>query len=302
VEVAPLALFAYARPDHLRRAVESLRRNPEALRSDLHVFCDGAKSPQSQPAVDAVRRYVDTIDGFASVTAVHRPSNFGLARSIVSGVGAVLEGRERVIVLEDDLVVSPQFLRYMNEGLELYANDDRVASIHGYTYPVADSLPETFFLRGADCWGWATWRRAWQGFRSDGESLLAELRERGLTREFDLDGAYSFTRMLANQVAGRNDSWAVRWHASCYLADKLTLYPGRSLVHNIGNDSSGTHSKATRLFDVELPQREVAVERIALDPSPQAREAFKRFLSPSLFRKLRGAWHAMGSRLGGGAP
>ncbi len=249
-------------------------------------------APGPAPTSRASSRYASSsaeITGFASVTPVLREKNAGLAKSIIEGVSEVLKTHERVIVIEDDLLLSPHFLRYMNDALRLYADDRQVASIHAYCYPVRDPMPETFFLRGADCWGWATWRRAWSHFRADGAALLRELREQGLTREFDLDGAYPFTRMLADQVAGRNDSWAIRWHASAYLADMLTLYPGRSLVHNIGNDASGTHSKATSYYDVNLAQAQVAMTRIPLEVDRQAREAFVRFLRPSVWGRLRRA-------------
>jgi hypothetical protein len=220
-----------------------------------------------------VRAYVDTIEGFASITRIYRDNNLGLARSIISGVEEVLAGHDSVVVMEDDLIVSPHFLRFMNDGLMLYRDDQHVASIHGYCYPVDEALPETFFLRGADCWGWATWPRAWNHFEPDGSKLLEELRRTGLGCSFDLGGAYSFTRMLHNQVAGKNDSWAIRWHASCFLDNMLTLYPGRSLVNNIGFDSTGTHCSATDAYDQLVTQSPVQVQRIALMESAQASAA-----------------------------
>ena len=285
---SPVVLFAYMRPAHLEQTITSLLRNPEAGATHLHVFCDAAKRPEHQKQVDAVRRYVSSITGFASVTAVHRQANMGLANSIIGGVSDLLRLHESVIVLEDDLVVSPHFLRYMNDGLACYANDSKVASIHGYTYPVAQSLPETFFLRGADCWGWATWRRAWEHFNPNGGELLAELRASKLTHAFDLDGAYPYTRMLKDQIAGRNNSWAVRWHASCFLKDMLTLYPGRSLVANIGNDDSGTHGGYSTDYDVEVALQPVSVRRIELIESRTATNAVSTYFKTKrrVFRRI----------------
>jgi Glycosyl transferase family 2 len=274
---APIALFAYMRPEHLRLTVESLRANAEAKASHLTVFCDAAKKPEHQDGVDAVRAFADTIDGFASVTVVRRERNLGLAASIIDGVTRLTEAHGRVIVVEDDLLLSRHFLRYMNDALDLYADDARVASVHGYCYPVGRALPETFFLRGADCWGWATWQRAWRHFRPDGAALLAELESRGLTHEFDYDGRYGFTRMLRDQIAGRNDSWAIRWHASCYLAGLLTLYPGRSLVHNIGNDASGTHCDERTDYAQTVAAEPVPVRAQPVEVSTSARDAFVAF-------------------------
>lgn len=289
-DLAPVVVFAYARVDHLQRTVASLRMNAEAANTDLHVYCDAAKLPAMQDRVDAVRQYVASIDGFASVTRHYRNHNVGLAKSVIDGVSTLLQQYDRVIVVEDDLLLSPHFLRYMNDALRRYRSDERVASVHGYNYPVAEPLPETFFLRGADCWGWATWSRAWRHFNPDGRALLSSLRQRRLTRAFDLDGGYPFTAMLEAQIAGRNDSWAIRWHASCFVADLLTLYPGRSLVENIGNDASGTHCPETGVYSTAPTSTPVAVERIPLVESDVARRAISRFLraqQPSWLSRAR---------------
>lgn len=274
MNLAPIALFAYMRPDHLATTVHTLAANPEATNTHLTVFCDAAKKPEHQPGVDAVRQFVASIVGFASVTVVERARNWGLAASIIDGVTRIVGEQGRVIVIEDDMMLSHNFLRYMNDALDLYANDEKVASIHGYCYPVTGVLPETFFLRGADCWGWATWRRAWQHFRPDGSALLAELESRGLVNEFDMDSQYGFTQMLRDQIAGRNNSWAIRWHASCFLDGRLTLYPGRSLVHNIGNDGSGTHSKHTKIYAQTLSNVPIAITRQPTIESREGRAAF----------------------------
>jgi hypothetical protein len=214
-----------------------------------------------------------------------RRTNLGLADSIISGVSDIVNRHGRVIVLEDDLVTSPYFLRFMNDALDFWESREEVASIHGYFYPMPEALPETFFLKGADCWGWATWKRAWDLFEPDGAKLLAQLRERGLEREFDRGGEYAYTRMLEDQIAGLNDSWAVRWHASTFLADRYTLYPGRALVQNIGNDAQGTHSKSTHRFDVKLADRPVQVSRIQVMESPEVNRALSRY-----FRSIRPSW------------
>lgn len=274
---SPVLLFVYSRPDHTRRTVESLLRNGLAGESDLIVFSDAARTPQKQAAVDEVRAYLKGITGFRTVSIHHRPHNFGLAKSIIEGVTEVLKQHERVIVLEDDMETSPHFLAYMNEALDRFENDDRVASIHGYVYPVEQSLPEAFFLPGADCWGWATWRRAWIHFNPNGQYLLNELKRRNLIRAFDFNGAYPYSKMLEGQIKGSNDSWAVRWYASAFLAGKLTLYPGRSLVHNIGNDSSGTHCGESDAHDAILSTMPIDLSHVEVMPSNAGRQAFEGF-------------------------
>lgn len=272
-EPAPVAVFAYRRPEHLRRVLRSLAANDLAAKSVIHVFCDGPRGAEDGPAVHATREVARETRGFAGVTVHEQAGNCGLASSIIGGVNWMLERTERVIVVEDDILVGPYFLRYMNEALTVYANDTRVASIHGYIEADVHHLPETFFLAGAECWGWATWRRAWACFEADGRKLLEELEARGLERDFDLDGSYPFTRMLRDQIVGLNDSWAIRWHASAYLRGMLTLYPGRTLVENIGHDGSGTHCADEARSRRRPSQTPVRIERQALAPCAEARRA-----------------------------
>lgn len=274
---APIALFVFNRPDHTRRTVEALRANEHAAESDLFVFCDAGRNGKDAPGVAGVREFVHGITGFRSCTIIEKEKNLGLANSIIGGVTDVLRKHERVIVMEDDLVTSPFFLRYMNEGLDYYQDDDRVVSIHGYVYPTLLPLPETFFLRGADCWGWATWRRGWALFNPDGRELLSQLEARGEIREFDFDGAHGYTAMLKDQISGANNSWAIRWYASAFLKNKLTLYPGRSLVVNIGIDASGTNCATSDTFDVSSSISPIHIGGVPVEDSPQGRAAFVEF-------------------------
>jgi SAM-dependent methyltransferase len=273
---APIVLFVYARIDHVLHTVEALLHNVGASAHDLIVYSDAPRTKDNEHAVLVVRDYIKTIKGFRSVTIHHRPHNFGLAKSIIDGVTEVLLQNEQVIVLEDDMVTSPYFLTYMNEALERFVDDDRVISIHGYVYPTDQELPEAFFLRGADCWGWATWRRGWALFNSDGKALLEELRRRNLLKIFDFNGAYGYSKMLELQTKGAIDSWAIRWYASAFLADKLTLYPGESLVKNIGHDGSGTHCGVNTVWDVKLSSRAIDLKELKVEHSMIAYEAFSK--------------------------
>lgn len=264
--------------------------NRYAAESDLVIFSDGPKNESSELEVTRVREYVLSITGFRSVSVIESRVNKGLARSIIEGTQAVLKDHETVIVLEDDMITSPYFLKFMNEGLAMYENDERVVSIHGYVYPIRKKLPQSFFLRGADCWGWATWRRGWALFEPDGARLLSELERRQLTREFDFNGSYPFTQMLRDQIVGLNDSWAIRWQASAFLKDRLTLYPGRSFVRNIGFDSSGTHSGVTDVYEAGLQSEDIPLQRIGIKEHAEARKDFETYfqsIRPSLFARIK---------------
>lgn len=151
---APIALFTYNRADHTRKAVESLLQNAEAKDSDLFIFSDGPKNEKTVRGVADNREYIHTVTGFKTVTIVEREKNWGLANSLIAGITDVINKYGRVIVVEDDLILSPYFLKFMNDGLEKYKDDDRVGTITGFVPPIEEKLPETFFLTYFQCWGW----------------------------------------------------------------------------------------------------------------------------------------------------
>jgi hypothetical protein len=291
--LAPIALFVYNRPEHMSRVVEALAGNEEAPISRLFVYSDGPKNAAAMEMVAEVRSRARAIKGFLSVEFVEQATNQGVARSIIRGVSDLSDRFGKVIVLEDDLMPSRHFLRYMNRALDLYQDVEEVISIHGYSYPVNVPLPETFFLRGADCWGWATWRRGWKLFEPDGSKLLAELQRRKLTREFDFGGSYPYTRMLRDCLTGKNDSWAIRWYASAFLFGKLTLYPGSSQVQNIGADGSGVHVGSTRSFEHLDWGRPVMVGDIAIEESLEARQKFSNYLAGLRSPLIERAWRKL---------
>jgi hypothetical protein len=274
MNLAPIVLFTYNRLWHTKQTVEALQKNIYAEQSHLFIFSDGPKTEKDEPKVKEVREYLRTIKCFKNIEIIERDKNWGLANNIIDGITKVVNQYGRVIVLEDDLVTSPYFLKFMNDGLNIYEEEEKVISVHGYVYPIK-GLPEIFFLRGADCWGWATWKRGWDLFEKDGKKLLDELEKRKLTKLFDFNGAYPYTKMLKNQVEGKVDSWAIRWYASAFIHEKLTLYPGISLVKHIGD--LGTHVKDSSLFDVELSEKPIFVKRIPPIEDPQVRKKFENF-------------------------
>lgn len=275
---APILLFVYNRPTHLRRTVEALQANVLAGESDLFIYADAARDADARPAVDEVRAYIRHIGGFRSVTLIERDENWGLARNIIDGVTTQVNRFGRVIVLEDDLVTTPYFLTFMNDALEMYADEPRVGHIQACDFTRDPSLPDTFLIRWTGSWGWATWARAWKHFNPDGRALLDELLDRKLDRTFDFDGKYGYTRMLRRQIEGKNNSWAIRWNASLFLKGILSLNVGRSLVQNEGFDGSGTHCGGGGLYATTLYPDRLPVVRISpIEENAAARRAYVRY-------------------------
>ena len=275
---APILLFVYNRPEHTRRCIESLLKNSLASESNLFIYADGAKDSTQQEAVNEVRNYIRSIQGFKQITLMERSENRGLARNIINGVTTQVNRYGKVIVLEDDLVVAPYFLQFMNDALEMYKNEPRVGHIQACDFTQDASLPATFLIKWTGSWGWATWDRAWKHFNPNGNELLQELEERKLTHVFDFNGKYGFTRMLRRQIEGKNNSWAIRWNASLFLKDILSLNVGRSLVQNEGFDGSGTNCGGGGLYASHLYLQSLPITPISpIEENKEARQAFIRY-------------------------
>lgn len=256
-DCAPIALFVYNRPDHTRQTLEALARNRLAGASTLYVFSDGPKADASRldlERIAATRQLVRSQKWPRELVLVEAERNRGLADSIISGVTRVVEEHGRVIVLEDDILTSPGFLEFMNQGLELHADDEQVMHISGYMYPIKLAAQGTAFLRILSCWGWATWARAWKHYNPDIEAHLRRLNSPAHVRKFNIEGHADFHRQLLDNRNGRIRSWAVRWYASWLAQGGLTLFPTQSLVRNIGHDGSGIHCGADDRFDTSLAE------------------------------------------------
>ncbi|MBQ5981379.1 MAG: glycosyltransferase [Prevotella sp.] len=276
--LAPILLFVYNRPLHVRNSVQSLLSNDLAKDSELYIFSDAAKDEAAKPLVDEVRTFIHSISGFKQIHFVEREENWGLARNIIDGVTRLVNEYGRVIVLEDDLITAPYFLRFMNDALETYKDEEKVGHIQACDFTKDPSLPDTFLIKFTGSWGWATWKRAWKHFNPNGQELLDEMLRRKLNRQFDFNGKYGFTRMLRRQIEGKNNSWAIRWNASLFLADILSLNVGKSLIQNEGFDGSGTNCGSGNLYDSNLWMKPLPVVKISpIVENKEARNAFMRY-------------------------
>lgn len=240
VILSPIVLFAYKRLEHTKQTVSTLAQNHLAAESELICFCDGPRERADIPAVDAVRAYLKTVTDFKRVTVIEREKNYGLAASVISGVSDVLREHPNLIVLEDDMLTSPHFIRYMNDGLNKYERVKEVGTIQAYTLPVED-MPDFYFMLGADCWGWATWRDRWSLLQTDALDLLRKLYQRRELVRYDTNGAAGQLNILLGQLRGQVSSWHALWYATTFLHGKLALHPRESFIENIGADGSGTH-------------------------------------------------------------
>jgi hypothetical protein len=253
--LAPIALFAFKRPAHTRRALESLAQNPEFAESPLFIYCDGARHDIESAQVEQTRQLVHAWP-HPQKTVIERDRNWGLADSIIAGVTELCSRFGRVIVVEDDLIVSPVFLNYLNAALEHYADEPKVMQISAHMFPVPiQSQYDAVMLPFTTSWGWATWDRAWKHFDPNMSGFEKLKTDRALRRKFDLDGVYPYSRMLKHQADGKVDSWSIRWNWSVFKQNGLVLFPPVPYVLNVGFDGSGTHCG-------KIDQVEIGAERV----------------------------------------
>lgn len=238
---APIILFVYNRPRHTRQTIEALKKNNFAGQSDLIIYADGAKNSDTSESVRKVRDYIKTVNGFNNVVLYERNENWGLAANIIGGVSDAVNKYGRVIVLEDDIVTSPSFLKYMNQALVFYEKEKKVWHISGWNYPIDTvGLSDGFFWRVMNCWGWATWADRWQHFQKNPEALIEQWSPEYKYR-FDLNGSGIFWSQVEANAQGKINTWAIFWYATIFQNDGLCLNPVTSFVDNIGQDGSGVN-------------------------------------------------------------
>ena len=266
--LAPIVLFVYNRPWHTRQTLESLRQNILADQSQLIIYSDGVKDNASTTDLKniyEVRQIIREKQWCQKVSIIESNNNYGLADSIIKGVTETVNTYGKIIVLEDDMLTSKYFLQFMNDALFLYQDEQEVACVSGYVPPIeAENL---FFIRGAEIWGWGTWKRAWDLFEIDSKKLFNQLNNRGLTYRFDMNGTSNCIAILIAQINGKVSSWGIRWYASAFLADKLNLYPPKTLIQNIGRDGTGTHEGASLLEEPEVYEKSIDVLKIEVKES-----------------------------------
>ena len=257
-EWAPVALFIYKRPEHTRRTISSLQRCVGYADSPVFVFADGPAHPRDLREVQGTRALARSLLKDRAVF-LERETNLGVDRSVIAGVTQLCDQFGRVVVLEDDDVVSPLFLQFLNRGLRQYEGEPRVMQVSGYMFDVPQlrQQNEAVFLPITTTLGWATWKRAWDHFDPAAEGWQARLQDAQAQRRFNLDGRFPYSTMLARQMKRDVGAWDIRWYYTVFARNGLVLFPPRTLVVNVGIDGSGTHDR------LALPAHQAPLEMSA---------------------------------------
>ncbi|MFD2570789.1 hypothetical protein ACFSUS_09110 [Spirosoma soli] len=242
-DLAPILIFTYKRYDTLYHTISALQKNILAKESCLFIFSDSPKTSEDLDKVIEVRKFVKNISGFKEIVIHEADENTGLANSIINGVSQVINNYGKAIVLEDDLVTSENFIMYMNQALDYYLYNEKIFSISGFTMPLNIlNRQDIYFTMRASSWGWATWKDRWNVIDwtvHDYLDFKSNSKDRVLFNKMGSDLSF----MLDRQMAGKINSWAIRWCYHQFKHGLYTVYPATSKVLNIGLETpEATHT------------------------------------------------------------
>lgn len=249
-----ILVLGFNRPIHLRKLLQSLEKSLLIDQIDIFINIDG---PRNQKETKLVENSVKVANNFkdrinTKTYIIENKTNRGLSNSVIRSVSDIFDSYEGIIVLEDDLIISENGIDFFIKGLRNYVDSPLVGSICGYSPPKMTISEDTYFINRADCWGWATWKDRWRKIEWDAGRLIDKIEGNNLKFEFDYFGSFPFFQMLKDNYEKRIDSWAIRWQASMFLDELLTLYPRCSMVVNRGHDNSGSNSPRTNKYRTGL--------------------------------------------------
>ena len=252
---SPVILFVYNRPNHLKKTLSFLKKNSETKKSFIYIFSDGYKNNDSmdQKKVEQVRDIIKKINFFKKKFIFERKKNIGLRNNIIRGINLAFKNNSKLIILEDDILVSRYFLKFMNESLTKYYKNNKVWHISGWNYDINEVTisDDVFFIKNMNCWGWGTWKNRWNKINLKSEKLIRKFSKSDKYR-FNLDNSFENFSQIIRNYESKKSTWAIFWNATIYLNNGLCLNPLKSLTSNIGQDESGTNTTNTQLVNEKI--------------------------------------------------
>ena len=243
-KLAPIALFTYKRLEKLKKAVTSLKNCDLSKNSHLYVISDGPKNKQEKLIVVKIRKYIKTIKGFKKISIILRKTNFGLSKNIIKGVDQIINKHEKIIVLEEDIVVEKNFLKFLNQSLEIYKNENKIWHISGWNYNLKlKSIFDAYFTKTMNCWGWGTWKNRWKYYEKKPKKIINTWTKE-MIKEFNLDNNLNFFSQILRNNSKKINTWAIFWYAVIFENNKLCLNPVSTLSENQGIGKDSTHTKS----------------------------------------------------------
>ncbi len=247
----PIVIFGFNRPLSMGRLIDSIKTNPTYNDREIFVYIDGHRTDEEKIKVDQVEKLGRTL----TPNVIRAKTNKGLARSVIDGISEVISKFGRVIVLEDDLVLMPGCLNYMDEALDIYESDQRIFSICAYGLKIKrpkNYTSDVYLNVRSSSWGWATWKDRWQSVDWDVSDWSELKSSHHKQRAFNRGGSDMYG-MLRDYMEGRNNSWAIRFCYAQHRQGRYSVHPFKSLVTNegFGIDATNCRQKYSR-FKIEL--------------------------------------------------
>lgn len=288
--LAPLVIFVYNRKDLTIQMLNKMNQNLLADETEMFIFSDGPRKDTDVEKVKDVRAFLwefKKSNNFKSVEIIESEKNKGLANSIISGVTDIINKYGKVIVVEDDLLTSQYFLKFMNDCLDFYEKNEKIWSIGGTSLalPSLNEYPDDVYTcYRASSWGWATWKDRWSKVDWNVSDYKVFMKDRKRKRQFKL-GGQDMVESLKRQMEGKTDSWAIRW---CYQQSKernFTILPKKSLVKNIGWGDEGTHCDVDRFHtSVDNEEFEYVLRDVEIDN--KLMKEFRRYFSRPFINRV----------------
>lgn len=287
MNLAPVVLFVYNRPWHTKQTIETLQKNSLAQQSKLFIYSDAPKDKSEADNVKQVRKHINNLKGFKKIIIVERDRNWGLADSIIDGVSSIIEEYGKIIVLEDDIVTSQYFLKFMNDALNYYENEQKVWHVSGWNYPInSKSQNNAFLWRLMNCWGWATWADRWQYFNKDADSIINSFSKSDI-HSFNIDGCSDFWYQVTANKENKINTWAIFWYASIFKQEGLCLNPSVTFVNNIGHDGSGENCSKSPHNQKKLNQCKNIEFTDSISESTEHLEKVKKTMNRSIYARIK---------------
>jgi hypothetical protein len=289
--LAPIVLFVYNRLEHTQKTIDSLAKNPLAKDSVLYIFSDNAKDSANQQKVDDVRRYIDSLPKsgyFKDVIIQKAKHNKGLANSIISGVSKVIEIHKKVIVLEDDLLCSVDFLNFINDALNFYESNPKIGSISGYSplqHMPTDYKDSIYIAPRSSSLGWATWIDRWSEVDWEVRDFESFRKDKNLRKRFDMCGNDRFDRLRRQLELGAN-SWSIRFGYWQNKTDRYTIFPSQTRIQHIGWDGSGVHNANAKELDTHIKQHPISYEFRDIEPNAKIIAMMHKAYSGSIWGQI----------------
>ena len=255
----PVTFIIFKRPETTQKVFEAIR---QAKPTKLFVVADGPRIDRDGEVdkCEAARAIIDKVDWDCEVIKNYSDINLGCAKRVSSGLDWVFNNVEESIILEDDCIPHPTFFQFAEELLDKYRDDSRIASITAQNAQLGRKRTNYsyYYSRYSHCWGWATWKRAWQYYDLH-IKLWQEVKASNILSHILIDPkAVSYWNKVFDSISKNPTgiTWDYQWTFACWMQGGLNIIPTHNLVSNVGVGADSTHFTSDQEFSyINIPTK-----------------------------------------------